>query len=307
LLRTVSQFGELRFELAGILGAALLVGGVVDTQERFGVILISVGTGVIASTVVAAIALEREDFAQSVLGLGIQQVFHDRAREFDNAFWQSLIDTAKHRFAVLGVANHGYLRTDEIREQTEEAMLDAVERNVEVQILWLDPRSPLAAFREESEGERGTRADTVASMEFFWALRERAHPDKRENMLLAVHEAMPTCGITWSDDLIIVSHYLAKELNLESPGLVLGPSMSLTDRLVQRIRRSAPEHPPITATYVANYREIADSAVPLSAELVAELRSMVGTLGPESAARKSEAELRKERGIDDAPEGSDHD
>jgi hypothetical protein len=228
----------------------------------------------------------------------------DRAREFDNDFWRSLIETAKHRFAVLGVANHGYLRSPEIRAETQEAILAAVERNVEVQILWLNPDSDLAQFREESEGERGTRADTVASIEFFWSLREQASDTERQRLNLAVHEAMPTCGITWSDDLIIVTHYLAKELNLASPGLVLGPSMSLADRLVHRIRRSAPEHPPITATYIASYREIAKSAVPLTGDRVAKFRAMVGTWGPESAARRSEAELRKERGIDDPPGGS---
>src|SRR4051794_40317690 len=89
LVRTISQFGELRLQAAVILGLALLGGGVAASHERAGVILISLGTGVIASAVVAAFALEREDFAQSVLGLGIQQVFHDRSREFDNPFWQS--------------------------------------------------------------------------------------------------------------------------------------------------------------------------------------------------------------------------
>jgi hypothetical protein len=110
---------------------------------------------------------------------------------------------------------------------------------------------------------------------------------------------MPTCGITWSDDLIIVSHYLAQELNLESPGLVLGPSMSLVDRLVERVRRSGKTLPEITEVYIANYRQIASSAQPLTAERVAYLQGKLGTWGPESDARKSEADLRKERGIDD--------
>jgi len=306
LFRTVSQLGQLRFQLGLLLGLSLLGGGVaLDSDSRLGVILISLGTGVIASTLVAAIALEREDFAESVLELGIQEVFSDRARAFDNAFWRSLIETAKHRFAVLGVANHGYLRTPAIRQETETAILAALARGVEVRILWLNPESELATFREESEEQRGTRDDTVASIEFFWRIRERAKPpDQRERLMLAEHEAMPTCGITWSDDLIIVTHYLAKELNLESPGLVLGPSMSLADRLVQRIRSGSPPHPPITATYIANYEEIAKSASALTAERVAHLRSRKGTWGPESQQRKSESELRGERGIDDTEDGA---
>jgi hypothetical protein len=109
LVRTVSQFGQLRLQVAGAAAIILLVLGVaaVDPQSTVGVVLISLGTGVLASTFVAAVALEREDFAQTVLGLGVQDVFADRSRTFDNQFWRWLIETANHRFAVLGVANHG--------------------------------------------------------------------------------------------------------------------------------------------------------------------------------------------------------
>ena len=303
LQRTVSQFGQLRLGVSGLIGLLLLTIGVAaDPLSGVGVVFVSLGTGALASTVVAAIALEREDFAQTVLGLGIQEVFHDRALTFDNAFWNSLIETAKRRFAVLGCANHGYLRNQVIREDTERAVVDAVRRDVEVEILWLDPESHLAHLREESEGSRRTRDETVESIEFFWAIRERLNDPERSRLRLAEHEAMPTCGITWSDDLIIVSHYLAQELNLESPGLVLGPSLSLTDRLVERVRRSSMSLPKITEAYVANYRQIASSARPLTAERVDHLHTRIGTWGPESAARKGEGELRRERGIHDPQE-----
>src|SRR3954447_3542389 len=92
ILRTASQFGRLRLTVAGTLGIVLLGAGVwADPLSRTGVVLVSLGTGVLASTVVAAIALEREDFAQSVLGLGVQEVFSDRSQTFDNHFWNWLI------------------------------------------------------------------------------------------------------------------------------------------------------------------------------------------------------------------------
>jgi hypothetical protein len=304
--RTVSQFGQLRLQVAGAIAVVLLILGVaaVDPQSTAGVVLISLGTGVLTSTLVAAIALEREDFAQSVLGLGVQNVFADRSRTFDNQFWRWLIETAKHRFAVLGVANHGYLRNPLIGAETQKAIEEAVKRKVDVEILWLNPESDLARFREESEGERGLRDDTVRSIAFFWDLREGLQPPAKERLRLAEHNVMPTCGITWSDDVMIVTHYLARELNLESPGLVLGPSMSLADRIVERARRSSTDQPPLTEVYTANFRQIAASSTELTGERVAHLRQRVGTWGPDSAARKSESEIRRERGIDD-PDATD--
>lgn len=296
----------MRLWLSGLSGLVLVLLGVAaDTTSGWGVVLVSIGTGAIASTMVAAIALEREDFAQTVLGLGIQEVFHDRALAFDNDFWRSLIETAKHRFAVLGCANHGYLRNPIIRDQTERAILDAVQRQVDVEILWLDPESQLAHHREESERRRRTRDETVESIEFFWSLREKIGEDQRARLRLAEHEAMPTCGITLSDELVIVTHYLAQELNLESPGLVLGPSMSLADRLVNYVRKSRASRPKITEAYVANYAQIASTAKVLTAERVAHLHTRLGTWGPESAARKGEAELRLERGIDEPSGGTE--
>ncbi len=306
LARTVSKFGQPRLQVAGAAGIVLVIFGVIaDPQSRGGVVLVSIGTGVLTSTIVAAIALEREDFTQTVLGLGVQDVFADRSKMFDNQFWNWLIETASNRYAVLGVANHGYLRNPLIRADTEKAIREAVTRKVDVEFLWLDPESELARFREESEGERGLRDDTVKSIEFFWALREGLDGPAKECLRLAEHKAMPTCGITWSDDVIIVTHYLARELNLESPGLVLGPSMSLVDRVVERARRSSTTAPPITEAYTANFRQISGASTALTAERVAHLRGLVGTWGPESAARKSEGQIRRERGIDAAePDGA---
>src|ERR1700754_1739699 len=134
LLRTASQFGRLRLTIAGAVGIALLGAGVwADPLSKPGVVLVSLGTGVLASTVVAAIALEREDFAQTVLGFGVQEVFADRSLTFDNHFWNWLINTTSHRYGVLGVANHGYLRNPLIRADTEKAIVDAIARRVNVE------------------------------------------------------------------------------------------------------------------------------------------------------------------------------
>lgn len=299
LARTFFQFGRLRLQIASVTGLALVIIAIaVDPQSNAGVILVSLGTGVLTSTIVAAIALEREEFLHTVLGLGVQEIFDDRAKAFDNEFWNALVDSTRYRYRVLGVANHGYLRNQTIRDQTTEAFLEATRRGVDVEVLWLNPEHMLATIREEEEGVRGTRDDTINSIIFFWELHEQLADDEKPRLSLREHTAMPTCGITWSDDFVMVTHYLAQKLNLGSPGLVLGPSMSLLDRLVLRLRRRQPVHPKITEAYMSNYREIAESSTEITSERVEQLRSLLGSWGPEAQQRKSESEIRAEAETD---------
>jgi hypothetical protein len=305
--RTVFQFKALRLKVAGVGGLAVLGLGVwAGPDTRLGVVLISLGTGVLASVVVAAIALEREEFAQTVLGLGVQEVFSDRRSTFPNDFWDRLIANARKRYFVLGVANHGYLRNEMIKESTQDAIVNAIAKHgVQFEFLWLDPQHRLAEIREEEEGVRGTRDDIVDSILYFWGLQQQLAADKRSLLVLKEHDAMPTCGITWSDDVLVVTHYLAQQLNLESPGYVLGPSMSLADRTVELIRKSRPRHPEVTVAYMSNYHEISQRARIVTADRVDELRTLRGQWGPEAETRKSESEIGPEAGSESETDGPD--
>jgi hypothetical protein len=293
-LGTLGQFRALRLQLAVVLGAVLVAAGILaDPQSPGGVVCVSLGTGVVTSALISAIVLEREEFAQTVLGLGIQDVFDDRRQAFDNEFWKSLVDHAEQHFRVLGVANHGYARNETTREDTRAGILRAIkERKVRVEFLWLNPEHALAQIREEEEGERGTRRDTVNCIKWFFALREDLADSEKDLLSLKEHSVMPTCGITWSDEVLIVTHYLAQQLNLASPGFVLGPSMSLVDRVVDLVRNAGPRRPAVTEAYISNYREIAASAQPITADRVTELDAFLSRLGPGEASRRSEAEIR---------------
>jgi hypothetical protein len=290
---TVNQFKSTRLQIAGVLGAALVLVGcfAVDPKSTLGVVLVALGTGVVAATLVAAIALEREDFAQMVMGLGVQDVFHDRSAHFDNDFWNRMIKAARQRFRVLGVANHGYARNETIKGETAEALTDAVNRGVHVEFLWLDPEHPLAEIREEEEGRR-TRDEIIESIEFFWDLATKQDPKAKGELVLKVHTAIPTCGINLSDDLMIVSHYLSERLNLGAPGLVLGPSMSLVDRLAELVRLGANRLPEITEVYMANYKEISAGSNRIDQARVDRIVAQKGSFA--GSGYPSEADLRNQ-------------
>jgi hypothetical protein len=296
---TVNQFKSARLQIATLVGCLMVGAGcfATDPQKTLGVVLIAVGTGVISATIVAAIALEREDFAQTVMGLGVQDVFGDREAHFDNDFWNRMIKAARQRFDVLGVANHGYIRNAPIKQETEDAITDAVRRGVRVEILWLDPENPLADIREQEEGRR-TRDEIIESIEFFWNLKHKLGSDPKGDLVLKVHTAMPTCGLNVSDDLMVVSHYLSERLNLGAPGLVLGPSMSLVDRLVELVRRGESRLPKITEVYMSNYTQISSDSTEIDQARIDRIVPLKGTFSGSS--NPSEADLRQHRQEEDS-------
>src|SRR4051812_25758548 len=159
--------------LALVAALALGIGLLIGVRHAGGAVLVSIATSVLASVFVAAVALEREEFAQVVLDLGVLRIFHDRRAELGGRFWPDLIESTQRFYGVLGTANHGYLTTAAVAEETRTAFETAFKKKgLQVEILWLDPEDPLASHREEEEARRSTRIDTVNSIFFFVGLRE---------------------------------------------------------------------------------------------------------------------------------------
>lgn len=203
--------------LLGIVLAAFL-----GPTSRGGAIILALSASILASLLVAAVALERNEFADGLYGLGIEQIFKNRQQDLPEELWTRLFRNVRRHFRVLGMASHGYLNSEPAQEQTRAALGAALERTkVTVEMLWLDPTHDLAELREAEENSRGLRRDTCDSIAFFWKLREELDGEKAKRLTLREYTSIPTCGITWADDYLIVTHYLSGELNLTAPGLVL--------------------------------------------------------------------------------------
>jgi hypothetical protein len=284
-------------QLAGAGGViGVLVGVAVGTSHAMGLILVGLGTSVLASVLVGGIALGRDELLQQLLGDGVQDVFENRKTNFEDSFWDDLLRSTDMHFRVLGTANHGYVQDPAVEEITRAGVVDAiVKRNVEVEFLWLNPDDDLAKARQREE-KRSTRRDTCKSILFFWAVREGLPSEKRDRLVLKEYIATPSCGVAWSDDLLIVTQYLAGNPNLHAPGMVLGRSYSWLDRPIALLRNSRPKFPPITRRYMANFDAIRLGATEITEDRVKALRAMLPNLEAEAEqlGLKSEAEIRKD-------------
>jgi hypothetical protein len=280
--------------VAASLAACLLVAGwFAGTDTRPGVIMLGIATSVLAAVGLAWAAIDREQFAQRILDLGVQRIFHDRLTGLESTTWTDLLGDSKREFKVLGMANHGYLSTDGARAETEEALKKALDRKkVEVEFLWLNPENDLAIAREKEEG-RALRRDICNSIIFFWELAEKLEEDQRPRFSMREYSTVPTCGLTWADDYMVVTHYLAGELNLRAPGVVLRNSVPKYERLFARFRGGKEPKPGLAKTYSENYREIAADrwSKPIDADRVGELRQLRDEL--ERVPGESEAVLRQ--------------
>jgi hypothetical protein len=283
--------------IAALFALFLLAGGwIVRPDTRPGVIMLGVATSVLAAVGLALTTVEREEFAQRILDLGVQRIFDNRVKDLDEQLWTDLLGNTEREFRVLGMANHGYLNSAEARRETETALHKALGRpKPEVEFLWLNPEHQLSRLREAEEGERGLRRDTCASIVFFWELREKLDEDQKCRFSMREYKAVPTCGLSWSDDYMVVTHYLAGQLNLRAPGVVLRSSIPRYERLFARFRQGEPVRPGLAKKYTDNYQEIAGDqwSRPIDAVRVTHLRGLLDELAANQPEKQSEAELRQ--------------
>jgi hypothetical protein len=285
--------------IAGLFGILFLVGGcIVQPDTPPGIILLGLATSLIAAVALALAAIEQEEFAQRILDLGVQSIFDNRNKDIDDDMWTDLLRRTKREFRVLGMANHGYLNSPEAKRETEEALKKALDRKkAEVEFLWLDPEHQLAELREKEEGKRGLRRDTCASIIFFWEIREQLTDEQKKRFSMRSYDAVPTCGLSWADDYMVVTHYLAGQLNLRAPGVVLRGSIPSYERLFARFRKDGASTPNLAKRYTDNYQEIAEEwSTDIDAPRVEKLRGLLKSLEEEPGGKQSEAELRQETG-----------
>lgn len=289
----VRAFERRSLRLIGLLGLVLLgLGVALSPTSTWGAVSVSIATSLIASVVVAAFALEREAFAQTMMDLGVHQLFRDRKRDFDDDFWTNLVSGAQTHFRVLGTANHGYWHDEQARQDTTRTLTDAiVKRRVDVEFLFLNPDGEFCGRRGQEE-QRDTARDALVSIDRFWALRESLPAKHRRQLVLREYDVTPSCGITWVDDTVLVTHYLAGRNNLGSPGLLLRSGRSTMDTLFRPV--GSEPTAPLTDVYIRNYKEIAsdEKSALITGERVGEIRRRLADLAGQPAV--SEADLRKQ-------------
>jgi hypothetical protein len=188
-------------------------------------IFLSVGSSIIAAAIVAYLSPVNEDCYQKFLSLGIEDVYTSRS-DVENRQWVTWLRQAKRRCILFGIA-HGNWRRD---ADFAGALLERLSNNVEIAIFFLAPNGSAAALRAKEDTGRDTKLEIETSIRILWQLREGFPPEVRPRLKLYVYEATPSLGVTWIDDFMIATHYLAGSMNVTSPALLMEPGQLSGDR-----------------------------------------------------------------------------
>lgn len=179
-------------------------------------IFAGIGGSVIATVIVSLAGPLGEEVYQSFLRLGVTRFYSNRSL-VENDQWVKWLRDAQMRCILLGHA-HGEWCLD---NGFEPALIDRLMAGVNVEIFFLNPKGAGADLRhqEDSLGLRNTKARIRNSIRAVWNISERLTGKARTRLTIYVYDSTPSLGVTWIDDWMLVTHYLAGSVNRTSPAL----------------------------------------------------------------------------------------
>jgi hypothetical protein len=183
-----------------------------------GSVLIGIGSSAIAAGIVAFLSPFYESAYSRFVSLGIEKVWPSR-KDLPKREWVNMLSHANEKCTLLGIAHRGWCKDDRFRPALE----DRLTRGVNVKILFLKPESESARLRTEEEG-RDTKAEILKSIAKIWEIREGLKAGVKERLRLYVYDATASCGLTWIDEYMIITHYLAGKPDVTSPAIRFQPA-----------------------------------------------------------------------------------
>ncbi|MGW5849206.1 hypothetical protein ACWFQ8_14855 [Streptomyces sp. NPDC055254] len=139
---------------------------------------------------------------------GLVQV-HPR---FPDATFKELLRGARHQVAVLQT---WIPNLDRFQDDLRAAL---TERHVEVRILLLHPKSPVAGLRDEAlrTGRRAGAVDVEGNLEALRSVHERLAPGDRARLQVRVYNSLPSTAVYKTDERYLVSSFLHGRLAINS-------------------------------------------------------------------------------------------
>lgn len=184
-------------------------------------VLMSIGGSLIAASVTTYLSPVTEEVYQKFLSMGVQEV-HASRKDIETHRWcREWLAGAHEKCIMIGIAHNEWVRDDDFKP----IVMDRARHKVSVRVYFLDPTSSVAHNRASEDTVRELIITIKKSIEVMWNLRNQLEPEAKEYFKLYVYAATPV-GTTWSDNVIIASHYLPAFPNLTSPALVLRPVSS---------------------------------------------------------------------------------
>jgi hypothetical protein len=184
-----------------------------------GSLLVGIGSSAIAAAIVAYLGPFSEAAYRRFISLGIERVWPSR-EAVNKRNWVDWLGRANDKCVLLGIA-HGEWCKD---PRFPSALRDCLERGVRVKVLFLDPESEPAVIRSHEEEKKRITTDAIRkSIKFVWDFRMDLTAGVRDRLSIYVYRATPSCGLTWIDEFMVVTHYLAGLPNRTSPALLVRP------------------------------------------------------------------------------------
>jgi len=90
---------------------------------------------------------------------------------------------------------------------------------VKIEISFLDPTCDAAKVRAEEDSRRANQLKPRIrdSIQQIWNIRQGLEAEVRSGLTLYTYHATPSLGLTWVDDFMLVTHYLAGSINKTAP------------------------------------------------------------------------------------------
>jgi hypothetical protein len=174
-----------------------------------------------ATVLVWLLTPANEEAYEEFLSLGISKAYPSRDR-VETLQWVKWLRSAKRRCILLGTSHSKWCTDSDFRSALE----DRLRNDVAITVLFLDPTGAAAAVRaKEERAGRDTVLEIRTAIRVLWTIRMELAPELGTGLELYVYEAMPSLGVTWIDDrLMVASHMLPGSMNVTSPCLLLEPS-----------------------------------------------------------------------------------
>jgi hypothetical protein len=156
--------------------------------------------------------------------MGVTNFYADRSL-VPNESWVDWLAGAQRRCILLGQAHGEWIRDYRFKDALRNRLMEGVQ----VEVFFLDPTSHAADVREREDRQTpGTKERIKGSIKALWEIRKGLNDaTTRDRLTVYTYSATPSLGVTWIDDWMLVTHYLAGLNNLTSPALRVEPSTKL--------------------------------------------------------------------------------
>jgi hypothetical protein len=181
----------------------------------WGSALVGIGASMLAAMLVSFAGPDGEETYRKFLQLGVTDFYPNR-NMVPNESWVDWLEGAQRRCVLLGQAHGEWIRDDRF----EPALVGRLISGVQVEIFFLDPTTEAAEVRQKEDYQKlKTQTRIRDSIKALWEIRSRLDNAAKERLCIFTYAATPSLGVTWIDDWMLVTHYLAGFNNLTAPAL----------------------------------------------------------------------------------------